>query len=124
MSTRSQEQAELSRWRLLPGKANRSWFSALIASEFAAPGALVAQQDRRLAQILAFASEHVPFYRARFDVLGLHVADIKGQHDLPRLPILSKHEVIEHFDECARRRSRKAHIYRVQLNPPGPPAAR
>jgi phenylacetate-CoA ligase len=99
MSTRSQEQAELSRWRLLPGKANRSWFSALIASEFAAPGALVAQQDRRLAQILAFASEHVPFYRARFDVLGLHVADIKGQHDLPRLPILSKHEVIEHFDE-------------------------
>ena len=99
MTTRSQEEAELARWRLRPGTVDSGWFSAMIANEFAAPGAIVARQDRRLTQILAFASEHVAYYRGRFSALGLRVQDIKGQQDLPRLPILSKHEVIEHFHE-------------------------
>ncbi len=103
MSTLSQEQAELSRWRLRPGTVNPRWFHTLIASEFAAPETVVARQDRRLAKILAFASRRVPFYRACFDTLGLQATDIEGQRDLPRLPILSKHEVIEQFNELRAR---------------------
>ncbi len=103
MSTRAQEEAELSRWRLRPGNADGRWFTALIANEFAAPETLLAQQDRRLAQILAIAGKHVPFYCARFEALGLQAADIKGQQDLPRLPILSKQEVIDQFDEMRAR---------------------
>jgi len=99
MSTRAQEQAELSRWRLRPGIADGSSFVALIENEFAAPEAILARQDRRLAEILAFACKHVPFYRTRFGALGLQPTDISGLHELPRLPVLSKHEVIEHCDE-------------------------
>ena len=99
MNTRAQELAELSRWRLRPGTVDPRWFTTLIENEFDAAEIVVARQDRRLAQILDFASKHVPFYRASFGALGLEAADIKGQDDLPRLPILSKHEVIEHFAE-------------------------
>jgi len=99
VSTRAQEKAELARWRLLPGDPYGRLFTRLIDSEFAPPEAIAALQDRRLSKVLAIAFERVPFYRARFSALGLKATDVHGKKDLWRLPILSKHEVIEHFDE-------------------------
>jgi phenylacetate-CoA ligase len=99
VSSLAEEWAELARWRLRPGNAFGRLFARLVATEFMPPEAIVAMQDRRLAEVLALAFGRVPFYRARFAALGLKAAEIRGQGDLPRLPILSKHEVIEHFVE-------------------------
>jgi phenylacetate-CoA ligase len=113
VSTRAQELAELSRWRLRPGGADPRWFTMMIENEFLAAELVLARQDGRLARILAFAGRYVPFYRASFGALGLEAADIKGQVDLPKLPILSKLEVIEHFAEL-----------RAERLPQGAPAPR
>ena len=99
MSTRAQEEAELARWRLRPGNPFGRIFARLVDNEFASPATIAAFQDRRLSELLALAFERVPYYRRRFSAGGLKAEDIRGQRDLPRLPILSKHEVIEHFNE-------------------------
>lgn len=64
-------------------------------SEWWDPEDLRAWQDSRLRQIVEFAYKHVPFYRERWDDLGIDVNDIRGVSDLPRLPVLEKEEVRE-----------------------------
>lgn len=50
--------------------------------------------DEKLRDIVAYAYEHAPAVRARFEAAGLTPADIETTADLVRLPILEKDEVI------------------------------
>lgn len=50
-------------------------------------------QNKKLQQIVHHAYETVPYYRQIFDKLGLHPQDIRSQHDLSKLPILTKDDV-------------------------------
>ena len=47
----------------------------------------------RLRRLLAHAYETVPFYRDRFDALGLTPRDIRSPEDFARLPALTKQEL-------------------------------
>ena len=98
MSTRAEEEAQLARWRLRPGNPFGQLFPQLVANEFSPPDVIARQQDRRLQQVLASAVAKVPYYRNQFAALGVEASDIRSQQDLPQLPILSKHDVIENFD--------------------------
>ena len=64
---------------------------------------LAEYQHERLQAVVAHAFEHVPFYRRRFDALKLTPADIKTTADLPKLPLLTRDDVRENFDDlCSR----------------------
>ena len=56
-------------------------------------------QNERLRDIVSHAYRSVPYYRRRFDALKLTPQDIKGHRDLPKLPLLTKHDIRRHFDE-------------------------
>jgi phenylacetate-CoA ligase len=61
------------------------------------------QQDERLRAVVAHAYEHVPFYRRRFDEQRLTPADIRTQADLPKITLLTRDDIREHFDELRSR---------------------
>lgn len=56
-------------------------------------------QWKRLRGLLDHAYRQCPFYRQRFDRLGLLPADIRKLEDLSLLPILEKQDIQEHRDQ-------------------------
>jgi len=50
-------------------------------------------QRQQIRRVVSEAYRHVPFYRERFDSLGLRPEDIRGPEDLQKLPLLTKEEV-------------------------------
>ena len=54
---------------------------------------LHALQCQGLQALLRHTYDHVPFYRARLDALGLRPADIRTPDDLARLPIVRRHDL-------------------------------
>jgi len=59
--------------------------------------ALVGLQSERLAALAAYVYARVPFYKKRFDKLGLNPADIKDLRDLPRLPFTKKSDLRDNY---------------------------
>jgi phenylacetate-CoA ligase len=62
-----------------------------------------AYQDERLRATVKHAYETVPFYRQRFDECKLKPSDIRGQNDLSKVPLLTRHDVRNHFDDLRSR---------------------
>lgn len=56
---------------------------------------LITIQNDKLAAVTPFLYENSPFYRARFDRLGLAPTDIASVDDLPKWPVLDKSEMME-----------------------------
>ena len=56
---------------------------------------LTAIQNDKLRAVTPFLYENSPFYRARFDRLGLAPTDIASVDDLPKWPVLDKSEMME-----------------------------
>jgi phenylacetate-CoA ligase len=53
-------------------------------------------QFDRLRTLLAHAYEQCPFYRHRFERVGLHPSDLGGLDDLRTLPVLEKRDIQDH----------------------------
>ena len=68
-------------------------------SQWLSPEALQELQLAKLQRLLAHAYEHVPFYRQRFAVAGLHPRNIETLTDLRRIPILTKRDVQTHLND-------------------------
>ena len=58
---------------------------------------LRALQSYRLLKTVRHAYEHVPFYRRKFDELGLKPEDIKSVDDLPKLPFTYKQDLRDNY---------------------------
>jgi phenylacetate-CoA ligase len=52
-------------------------------------------QGEKLVQVAAYAYACIPFYRRKFDVLGLEPGDIRGIEDLEKIPITTKQEMAD-----------------------------
>ena len=52
-------------------------------------------QSEKLRVAVRFAYECIPFYRRRFDAIGLRPEDVRGVEDLPRIPLATKLEMAE-----------------------------
>jgi phenylacetate-CoA ligase len=65
----------------------------LEAIETASRDELQALQLERLRWSLQHAYDHVPHYRASFDVKGVHPSDLKQLCDLARFPFTTKHDL-------------------------------
>ncbi|HWU76440.1 MAG TPA: phenylacetate--CoA ligase family protein [Rhodanobacter sp.] len=63
------------------------------------PEQIAALQWQRLKRLLEHCEREVPYYRRRWRELGITVADIHNLDDYARLPVLTKAEIRQHFDE-------------------------
>src|SRR5258706_15311844 len=69
-----------------------AWSTAL---DFASADKLRAIQSAKLPVAVRFAYECIPFYRKKFDKLGLEPGDIRDIDDLARIPITTKQEMAD-----------------------------
>lgn len=60
---------------------------------------LQAYQDERLCTIVTNAYSKVPFYKRRWDEHKVKPSDIRGVADLPKLPLLTRDDIRDNFDE-------------------------
>lgn len=58
---------------------------------------MIRLQTERLVAQVAYAYEHVPFYREHLDDAGVAPADIRGLDDLQKLPFTVKRDIQERF---------------------------
>lgn len=64
---------------------------------------LEAYQDERLRDIVGHAYRSVPYYRERWDALRLQPSDIRGRHDLWKIPLLTRDDIRRHYDDLRSR---------------------
>ena len=83
----------------------REFCELLERTQWLASGEIASYQDERLRAVVAHAYDTVPFYRRRFDERRLRPDDIKGQADLPKIPLLTRDDVRHHFDDLRSRSS-------------------
>jgi phenylacetate-CoA ligase len=55
-------------------------------------------QSQKLAAAVRFAHARIPFYRRRFEAIGLEPGDVRSLDDLGRLPITTKQEMAADLD--------------------------
>jgi phenylacetate-CoA ligase len=72
-------------------------------SQWWSPAQLRDWQDERLRAIVAQAFAEVPFYQRRFAEYGLSVGDVQTQDDLHKLPVLTRKDIIDNFEDLVAR---------------------
>ncbi|WP_199099085.1 phenylacetate--CoA ligase family protein [Dyella sp. ASV21] len=80
-------------------RSTLSWLSEYRSSQWLPPEGVVALQWARLKRLLAHCEREVPFYRRRWRELGITAEDIQCPDDFAKLPLLSKDDIRNHFDE-------------------------
>jgi len=63
------------------------------------PDEIAAIQWAKLRALLIYCYEHVPYYKAQWDRMGIHWQDIRNLDDYRRLPLLTKSEIRTHYDD-------------------------
>ncbi len=56
-------------------------------------------QLKKLQNILNYSYQYVPFYKKRFDDLGMKPEDIKSFDDYKKIPSLKRQEIIDHHED-------------------------
>jgi phenylacetate-CoA ligase len=75
----------------------------LEGSQFWDEGRLRAYQDERLRRLIRHAHANCPRYREVMEARGLTPEDIRTRDDLPKLPLLTRQELIEGLDRLRAR---------------------
>ncbi|WP_040405295.1 phenylacetate--CoA ligase family protein [Ectothiorhodospira sp. PHS-1] len=83
----------------LRGRSTAACYASLRGSERLSPDALKALQDRKLQRLMTHCWHHVPFYRRRFEALGVSHPEELGREVLTRLPLLERADVREYLDD-------------------------
>jgi len=67
--------------------------SLLLRSQWFRPDRLRRIQDEKLRKLVGFVYRRVPFYRSRFESVGLVPSDIRGIDDLYKIPLITKQDL-------------------------------
>ncbi len=62
------------------------------------PGEIKKIQDRALHEAVSIAYNHTDFYHEKYRSCGVHPDEIRSIEDLPKLPIITKQELIDNFE--------------------------
>jgi phenylacetate-CoA ligase len=65
--------------------------------QFCSGPELKARQEEKLRRLVQQAYAHVPFYRERFQALGLRPEDIQSLEDLAKFPVVGKEDIRKNF---------------------------
>jgi phenylacetate-CoA ligase len=69
------------------------------------------RQWRAVVRLLQHAYDSTPFYRERFDRLGVLPSDIKSAKDLDKLPVLTREDIRKNFEALWSRKYRKGELF-------------
>jgi len=83
---------------MIRGRSTRRFYKELKSSESSSKSELLANQERRLNEIIMHAYNTTDFYKARFDSLGIDPTTIISVEKLTELPLLTKNDVSENLD--------------------------
>jgi len=92
------QKAFLWKYSLVKPNAIR-YFHELMRQQTLLPDELAELNWRRTRALLTYAYQRVPYYRRRFDEFGLRPQDIVHPEDYAKVPVLSREDLQEHFDE-------------------------
>ncbi len=84
----------------------------LLASQWLPPGEVEQIQLRKAKRLLHHAYEHVPYYRKIFDAAGFNVATFRDMRQLEELPVLSKQDIQDNFEDLRARNAVPSAYYR------------
>ncbi len=95
-------------WMIKDGKASLfRYLSAFERSQFNEPERIREAQFNRVREIVRYAYENCPFYRKRFDSIGMHPSDLKNLEDFLRIPYLTKTDIQENLQELTSQSMKK-----------------
>jgi phenylacetate-CoA ligase len=80
------------------------WYAHLLACEDLDAEAFAAYRFEKLAEIVAFAEDRLPFYRHRFRDAGVRASDLRSPADLARFPLLAKGDLAALREDARRSR--------------------
>jgi len=104
------------------GREFRSCWELVQRSQWYSAAELHELQAERLRALIAHAYATVPYYRSVFEQRRLRPDDVRGPADLEKLPILTKDDVRDHFDELISTRSSRLRGHMVGTSgTPGTP---
>ncbi len=75
------------------------WLKFLKASDQWTIEHLEQYQLEKLQELVQFAYRYAPFYREKFDALGLKPEDIQSLEDVQKLPTLTRKDLVQHNQE-------------------------
>jgi phenylacetate-CoA ligase len=82
-------------WAWWEGSPYLSHYRQLLHRQFDSPAVVRARQWSAVADLLAHAGATVPYYRRRFQQLGLRTQQVRDFGDYRRLPVLTKTDIRE-----------------------------
>ena len=80
-------------------RSTLSWLAAYERDQWYSPQAIEALQFKRLKTLLEHCYREVPYYRRRWSELGIQPDDIRNLDDYARLPVLTKADIRENFQD-------------------------
>jgi phenylacetate-CoA ligase len=98
-----------------------AYVDAYRQDQWLAPERIAALQWERLKRLLEYCEREVPYYRQRWRELGIKVADIRTLEDYSRLPLLTKADIRDHFDDLKAESHRGNLLYKTTGGSTGEP---
>jgi phenylacetate-CoA ligase len=86
-------------WERLHGRKTPGYLSELERTQWLPMREVLARQSERRRRIVEYAHREVPFYRQRFDALGIDPARCLEPETWRRIPLLTKSDLREHLEE-------------------------
>mgnify|MGYP002280457329 CR=1 FL=1 len=81
------------------GRAFDLHLKFLLSTEFSSIEEIEKYQNKKIASLVRYSYENVPFYKSLFDRVGIAPEDIQSRSDLKNLPILRKEDVFQFSEE-------------------------
>jgi len=75
------------------------YYQQLLENESRSPDEILAINWEKRKRLLQYAYERIPFYRKRFQSLGLNPSDVRDVNDWNCVPILTKRNLVEHVHD-------------------------
>ena len=107
--------------RAIRGRSTLAYMAAYERDQWLSPERIADLQWRRLTALLEYCERHVPYYQQRWKALGIAVADIRNLTDFAKLPILTKHDIREHFEDLKAEPLRDKILYKKTGGSTGEP---
>lgn len=105
----------------LRGRRTLAYLNDYQHDQWLSPERIQALQWQRLKRLLEHCYREVPYYRRRWKELGIAPADIHNLTDYARLPVLTKADIRDHFDELKADSLRDKLLYKATGGSTGEP---
>lgn len=105
----------------LRGRRTLAYLKEYERDQWLDPEQVAALQWQRLKRLLEHCEREVPYYQQRWRQLGITAADIRSLDDYARLPVLTKGDIRDHFDDLKSTSMRDNLLYKATGGSTGEP---